>query len=144
MVHKTNMRLKMLIGVRRYTLSYTSMITLPSIQNISAWISLNKQSLCVFLIVEPSILYKACPSESGTGVGAPLFPAVELCDFSGRWQCMSWEIWYTVDPRVTTGLTNEQLGLRSKIILVLTYDQILSYDPHADQGYLSCDPAWRS
>jgi hypothetical protein len=24
--------------------------------------------------------YKACPSESGTEVGAPLFPAVELCD----------------------------------------------------------------
>ena len=42
-------------------------------------------------------LYKACPSESGTEVGAPLFPAVELCDFSGRWQCMSGEIWYTLD-----------------------------------------------
>ena len=41
--------------------------------------------------------YKACPSESGTEVGAPLFPAVELCDFSGRWQCMSGEIWYTLD-----------------------------------------------
>jgi hypothetical protein len=25
--------------------------------------------------------YKACPSESGTEVGAPLFPAVELRDF---------------------------------------------------------------
>jgi hypothetical protein len=25
--------------------------------------------------------YKACPSESGTEVGAPLFPAVELCIF---------------------------------------------------------------
>ena len=24
-------------------------------------------------------IYKACPSESGTEVGAPLFPAVELC-----------------------------------------------------------------
>jgi hypothetical protein len=36
---------------------------------------------------------------------------------------------YTVDPRVTTGLTYEQLGLRTKI-LVLTDDQILSYDPH--------------
>jgi len=36
--------------------------------------------------------YKACPSESRTEVGAPLFPAVELCDFSGRWQCMSGEI----------------------------------------------------
>ena len=34
-------------------------------------------------------MYKACPSESGTEVGTPLFPAVELCDFSGRWQCMS-------------------------------------------------------
>ena len=41
--------------------------------------------------------YKACPSESGTEVGTPLFPAVELCDFSGRWQCMSGEIWYTID-----------------------------------------------
>jgi hypothetical protein len=41
--------------------------------------------------------YKACPSESGTDVGAPLFPAAELCDFSGRWQCMSVEIWYTLD-----------------------------------------------
>ena len=41
--------------------------------------------------------YKACPNESGTEVGAPLFPAVELCDFSGRWQCMSGEIWYTLD-----------------------------------------------
>jgi len=41
--------------------------------------------------------YKACPSESGTEVGAPLFPAVELCDFPGRWQCMSGEIWYTLD-----------------------------------------------
>ena len=41
--------------------------------------------------------YKACPSESGTEVGAPLFPAVELCDFSGRWQCMSGEIWYKLD-----------------------------------------------
>ena len=42
-------------------------------------------------------IYNACPSESGTEVGAPLFPAVELCDFSGRWQCMSGEIWYTLD-----------------------------------------------
>jgi hypothetical protein len=42
-------------------------------------------------------MYKACPSESGTEVGAPLFPAVELCDVSGRWQCMSGEIWYTLD-----------------------------------------------
>ena len=41
--------------------------------------------------------YKACPSESATEVGAPLFPAVELRDFSGRWQCMSGEIWYTLD-----------------------------------------------
>jgi len=42
-------------------------------------------------------LYKACPSESGTEVGVPLFPAVELCDFSGRWQGMSGEIWYTLE-----------------------------------------------
>ena len=41
--------------------------------------------------------YKACPRESGTEVGAPLFPAVELRDFSGTWQCMSGEIWYTLD-----------------------------------------------
>ena len=41
--------------------------------------------------------YKACPSESGTEVGAQLFPAVELCDFPGRWQCMSGESWYTLD-----------------------------------------------
>jgi len=30
-------------------------------------------------------------------VEAPLFPAVELCDFSGRWQCTSREIRYTLD-----------------------------------------------
>ena len=42
-------------------------------------------------------LYKAYPSESGTEVGAPLFPMVEFCDFSGTWQCMSGEIWYTLD-----------------------------------------------
>ena len=42
-------------------------------------------------------MYKACPSQSGTEVGAPLFPAVELCDFHGRWQFMSGEIWYTLD-----------------------------------------------
>jgi len=40
--------------------------------------------------------YKACPSKSGTEVGAPLFPAVVLCDFPGRWQCMSGDIWYTL------------------------------------------------
>jgi hypothetical protein len=43
------------------------------------------------------VLYKACPSESGTEVGAPLFPAIEICDFSGRWTCMSGGIWYTLD-----------------------------------------------
>jgi hypothetical protein len=42
-------------------------------------------------------MYKACPSESGTEFGVPLFPAVELCDFSGKWQCMLEEIWYTLD-----------------------------------------------
>ena len=42
-------------------------------------------------------IYKACPNESGTEVGAPLFPAVEICDFPGRWQCMSGEIWYKLD-----------------------------------------------
>jgi hypothetical protein len=42
-------------------------------------------------------LYKACLSEGGTEVGAPLFPAVDLCNFPGRWQCMSGEIWYTFD-----------------------------------------------
>jgi hypothetical protein len=45
----------------------------------------------------------------------------------------------TVDPRVTTGFTYEQLGLRPKI-LVLTYDQSLELDPHAGQGDLSYDP----
>jgi hypothetical protein len=30
---------------------------------------------CLFLV---GVIYKACPSESGTEVGAPLFPAVEL------------------------------------------------------------------
>ena len=35
--------------------------------------------------------------KGGTEVGVPLFPAVELCDFPGRWQCMSGEIWYTLD-----------------------------------------------
>jgi len=44
-----------------------------------------------------SILYRVCPSEGGTEVGAPLFPVVELCDFSSRWQCMSGEIWYTLE-----------------------------------------------
>ena len=53
-------------------------------------------------IVQPAAtfenyIYKACPSESGTEVGAPLFSAVELCDFSDRWQSMSGEIWYTLD-----------------------------------------------
>jgi hypothetical protein len=42
-------------------------------------------------------LCKACPSKRGTEFGAPLFPAVKLCDFSDRWQCMSGEIWYTLD-----------------------------------------------
>ena len=46
--------------------------------------------------VQGAIKYKAYPSESGTE-GAPLFPAVELCDFSSRWQCMSGEIWYALD-----------------------------------------------
>jgi hypothetical protein len=27
-----------------------------------------------------NVKYKACPNESGTEVGAQLFPAVELCD----------------------------------------------------------------
>ena len=49
------------------------------------------------MIFTLSLKYKACPSESGTEVGAPLFPAVELRDFPGRWQCMSGEIWYTLD-----------------------------------------------
>jgi hypothetical protein len=49
------------------------------------------------LLVLLLLNYKACPSESGTDVEAPLFPAVERCDFSGRWQCMSGEIWYTLD-----------------------------------------------
>jgi hypothetical protein len=48
-----------------------------------------------FMYEMAKIKYKACQSESGTEVEALLFPAVELCDFSGRWQCMSGEIWYT-------------------------------------------------
>jgi hypothetical protein len=57
-----------------------------------------KQSIKNKVVLDDTFsIYKACPSESGTEVGAPLFPAVELCDFSGRWQCMSWEIWYTLD-----------------------------------------------
>jgi hypothetical protein len=46
---------------------------------------------------------------------------------------------YTVDPRVTTGLAYEQLGLRPKI-LVLTYDQSLELRPASGQGHLSYDP----
>jgi hypothetical protein len=42
-------------------------------------------------------IYKECPIESGTEFGAPLFPAVELCDFPSRWKCISGEIWYTLD-----------------------------------------------
>jgi hypothetical protein len=41
--------------------------------------------------------------------------------------CLS-ELVNTVDPRVTTGLTYDQLGLRPKI-LVLTYDQSLELRP---------------
>jgi len=58
------------------------------------WLSLVPVLLLWSLVVTK---YKACPSESGTEVGALLFPAVELCDFPGRWQCMSGEIWYTLD-----------------------------------------------
>ena len=57
--------------------------------------TLSLYSVAEFFYVK--MIYKVCPSESGTEVGAPLFPAVELCDFSGRWQCMSGEIWYTLD-----------------------------------------------
>jgi len=46
---------------------------------------------------EVPLCYKACPNESGTEVGPPLFPAVELFDFPGRWQCMSGDIWHTLD-----------------------------------------------
>jgi hypothetical protein len=42
-------------------------------------------------------MYKVCPSESEIEVGAPLVPAVELCDFPSRWQCTSGEIWYILD-----------------------------------------------
>ena len=48
----------------------------------------------LMMVITPK--YKACPSESGTEVGAPLFPALELRDFPGRWQCMSGEIWCTL------------------------------------------------
>jgi hypothetical protein len=47
---------------------------------------------------------------------------------------------YTVDPRVTTGLTYEKLGLRQKII-VLTYDQSLELRPACRSGgHLGDDP----
>jgi hypothetical protein len=59
--------------------------------------NISSKFLCDRSLSTSSTSYKACPSESGTEVWAPLFPAVELCDFSGRWQCMSGEIWYTLD-----------------------------------------------
>jgi hypothetical protein len=43
---------------------------------------------------------------------------------SGKWLHITLKNKCTVDPRGTTGLTYEQLGLRPKI-LVLTYDQSL-------------------
>jgi hypothetical protein len=49
----------------------------------------------------------------------------------------------TVDPRVTTGLTYEQLGLRPKI-LVLTYDQSLELRPACQSRPLELRPAWHS
>ena len=58
------------------------------------------ESVYIYIYIHTYIyiyIYKACPSESGTEVEAPLFPAVELCDFPSRWQCMSEEIWYTLD-----------------------------------------------
>jgi len=61
-------------------------VTVNMAMNFKIRVLLNQLSKC-----------KACPSESVTEVGAPLFPAVELCDFSGRWQCISGEIWYTLD-----------------------------------------------
>jgi hypothetical protein len=65
------------------------------IYGLKSFLQLNMfQELQIFAFV---YMYKACPSESGPAVGAPLFPAVELCDFPGRWQCMSGEIWYTLD-----------------------------------------------
>jgi len=57
--------------------------------------NLKIKGLILFRVI--TTVYKACPSESGTEVGAPLFPAVELCDFPGTWQCMSGEIWNTLD-----------------------------------------------
>jgi hypothetical protein len=46
-------------------------------------------------------------------------------------------------PRVTTGLTYKQLGLRPKI-LVLTYDQSLELRPACRPMPLDLRPAWRS
>jgi hypothetical protein len=40
---------------------------------------------------------------------------------------------YTVDPRVTTGLTSDQLGLRPTFFFFFTYDQISSDDPRQRQ-----------
>ena len=59
--------------------------------------ALDSKKLAIRMLDANLRVYKACPSESWTEVGAPLLPAVELCDFSGRWQCMSGEIWYTLD-----------------------------------------------
>ena len=49
----------------------------------------------IFSSLDISQTYKACPSESGTEVGAPLFPAVEICDFPGIWQCVRRNLVYT-------------------------------------------------
>ena len=62
-----------------------------------SWLSGIEKTDTLRIYFKATKMYKACPSESGTEVGAPLFPVVELCDFSGRWQCMSGEIWYTLD-----------------------------------------------
>jgi hypothetical protein len=50
---------------------------------------------------------------------------------------------YTADPRVTTGLTYEQRGLRPKI-LVLTCDQSLELRPACRSRPLELRPAWHS
>jgi hypothetical protein len=57
---------------------------------------------------------------------------------------------YTRTPIYSGPSSYDRLDIRTTWvktkILFLTYDQILSYDPHAGQGHLSYElrPAWRS
>ena len=72
----------------------------PVVKNVKVCVcreDLRPEAFICCAVMSRRNIYKACPSESGTEVGVPLFPAVELCDFPGRWQCMSGEIQYTLD-----------------------------------------------